>query len=187
MGSGAAGKMSVIDITTTCPYNQLASPNRMSKSFLYYPARLLLHFFVAATGGIIVGLIPEALVGRLFRSTPLEPLAPGMALTALLIGYFFGHRLVARFHIAQWTWIIGTVWFFCGVYELTRFWSPAWSHEKSAWDYAKGQLFGPNRVCGASECLYQLFFTVPFVLSLTYSIGAFVRARHDARNSTVVG
>jgi hypothetical protein len=156
----------------------------MSKCFWYYPPRVLLHFFVASAGGIILGLIPEILLGRLYRFTPIEPFAPAMAMTALLIGYFFSHRLIDRSHIAQWTWTIGTFWFLLGVNDLTRFWSPTRSHGKSAWDYAMSQLFGPNRLCATSECLYELFFTFPFVLSLTYSIGAFVRARQDARNST---
>jgi hypothetical protein len=153
----------------------------MSKSFLYYPTRVLLHFFVASAGGFMVGLIPEALVGRIWRFTPVEPFAPGMAFAALLIGYFFSNRLTGRSPVGQWAWTIGSVWFLYGLHELTRSWSPTWSNEKSAWDHAKGQLFGPNRVCGDSECLYQFFFTLPLVLSLTYSLGALVKARQDAR------
>lgn len=168
-----------------CSYNvSLHRQSRMPKPFWHYPPLVLLHFFVAATGGIIVGLIPEALIGRLYRFTPIEPFAPGMALTALLIGYFWGHRLVSKERVAEWTWTIGVVWFLYGVHDLTRFWRPSWSHAKSAWSYARGQLFGTNSVCGDSECLYQLFFTIPFILSIAYSIGAFVRARQDARRST---
>lgn len=156
----------------------------MPKPLWHYPPLVLLHFFVAAMGGVIVGLIPEVLIERLYRGTPIEAFAPGMALTALTIGYFLAHRLVSSERVAQWTWVIGVVWFLYGVHDLTRLWRPTWlPHEKSAWSYAKGQLFGPVSLCSATECLYRLFVTVPLVLSVTYSFGAFIRSRQDARES----
>ena len=36
-------------------------------------------------------------------------------------------------------------------------------------------LFGPTLKCSNSECLGELFFTIPFTASVTYSLGAYIR------------
>jgi hypothetical protein len=143
----------------------------MSEHFWSYPVRIVAHFFFAVVGAMIVGFLPQLLVGNLYRHTSIEAFSPVTAFSALLLGYFLGYSL-DRFHLAGWTWILGLIWLLYGIHDLTRSWSPTWSHAESAWSYARSQLFGPSRLCGDSECLYEVFFTTPFVASVMYSIGA---------------
>jgi hypothetical protein len=146
----------------------------MPEEFWSYPARIIAHCFFAVVAAFIVGIIPELLVGTLYRSTFLEAFSPAVAITALLLGYFFGYKL-DREHLAGWTWICGLIWLLIGIHELTSSWSPSWSHTESAWRYARTQLFGSIRLCSDSECLYELFFTTPFTISVTYSLGGFLK------------
>jgi len=61
-------------------------------------------------------------------------------------------------------------------------WSASSWHETMAmWDSTWDTYFGRN--CGGSECLYQVFLTVPFYASTAYSIGAFMRFRTRAGNA----
>lgn len=158
----------------------------MSKSFWLYSERVLAHYALAVLGGMLLGFIPELLLGRLWRFTPFEPFFPGMSVTALLLGYFVSKRLWEA-RGATWTWVAGSVWFIYGIHDLTRFWSARWSHDKSAWDYAMKQLFGPNQVCGTTECLYQFFYTLPLAASVLYSVGSFLRKRVEGRKSDLPG
>jgi hypothetical protein len=142
------------------------------KSLWFYPLGLGTHYVVAVVGGMLLGFIPEDLLSRFYRFSSIQAFAPGIGVTALLLGFFVSHRF-RDLPLASWIWVIGSIWFFCGVHELTSSWSPSWSHERSAWEYAKTQLFSPR--CGDTECLYQLFYTVPLVASVMYSVGAVTR------------
>ena len=52
-------------------------------------------------------------------------------------------------------------------------WSPSWSHQTRE-DYVLSQLFGTGSGCHDSECLYALFFGLPFVCLTTYSLSSLV-------------
>ena len=139
-----------------------------------WPVSLVSHSFLAMVGGMILGFVPEAFLSRLYYDTGLEPFAPAIALTAFLLGYFFSHQLF-RARAAKWAWIIGALWLAFGIYDETRFWSAGWSTEKSRWQYALAEFFGPTSKCSGSECLGEVFFTMPFVASVMYSVGAYFR------------
>jgi len=156
--------------------------NLMSDKIWTYPLRLVAHYFVAVFGGMIVGFFPELWLGHLYRYTPIEPFTPAIAFTALLLGYFLSYRL-DRVHLAGWTWILGLVWLLYGAHELTSSWSASWSNDRSALDYARRELFGLQRFCGDTECLYQFVFTTPFAASLMYSVGGFLKSLREAQTS----
>ena len=69
----------------------------------------------------------------------------------------------------------------CGMYDAMSGWSASWSPEKTRWSYMLANLFGPSNKCSASECLGELFFTTPFAVSLTYSVGAYIAKRQTKR------
>ena len=129
---------------------------------------------------MVIGFIPEGILSRLYHNTGLEPFAPAIAVTALLLGYFFSHRV---FHgcAARWTWSIGVLWLAFGIFDESKFWSASWSPEKTYWQYALANFFGPSSKCGGSECLAEVLFTMPFVASVMYSVGAYLRARREEK------
>jgi hypothetical protein len=145
-----------------------------------WPLSWVVHYFVAVAGAMIIGFLPEALVSRMYYNTGIEPYSPMIAITALLLGFFVG-RFIFDGRAAAFVWIIGLAWMVFGIYDTTRYWSASWSPEKTRWGYMLANLFGPTLKCGASECIGELLFTTPFTASITYSIGAYLRKRRDAR------
>lgn len=152
----------------------------ISSQTLAWPLSWTTHYFVAVVGAMIIGFFPELFMARLYYNTGLEPYSPMIAATAFLLGYFVASS-VFRGRSATFVWIIGLGWMFFGIYDTTRFWSASWSPEKTRWGYMLANLFGPTKECSGSECLGELFFTTPFTASITYSVGAYLRRRRDAR------
>jgi hypothetical protein len=135
---------------------------------------LAIHFLVAVLGGMFIGFLPEALVGRFYYNTGLGPYSPAIACSALLLGYFIAYRVLGG-RSASWAWLAGVLWLLVGIWDITRFWSASWSPEKTRWGYMLANLFGPSLKCSGTECLYELFYTTPFAASVMYSIGAYAR------------
>jgi hypothetical protein len=128
---------------------------------------------------MIIGFFPEILSDRLLPSA-LQGVTPAMAFVAFLLGYLCSEHLdSAKF--AKWTWVLGFTWLIYGMHDFMREWSPTWSDAKTAWTYALTQLFGPDRLCSGSECLGRFLFAAPFVTSVMYSIGAFLKQYRDAQ------
>jgi len=150
--------------------------NSIQKRISAWPLLLAFHFVLAAAGSMFLGFLPEALVSRVYYNTGIEPYSPMIALTSLLLGYFLSFRILGL-RTAEWTWTLGLLWLFVGVYELTSDWNASWSPETTRWGYALANLFGSTLKCSGSECLYELVFTTPFTASITYSIGAYLRRR----------
>lgn len=123
---------------------------------------------------MVVGFVPEAFLSHLYYNTGFEAFGPAIALTGLILGFFFSVR-VQNGQGAIFAWILGALWLGVGFHGVASGWSPTWSPEKSSWDYAVANLFGRTSVCSASECLNELVFTTPFTASITYSIGSLVR------------
>jgi len=71
----------------------------------------------------------------------------------------------------------GVLWLAFGIYGETRLWSASWSGETTRLQYAFAEFFGPTSKCSGSECLNEVFFTMPFVASVMYSFGAYLRGR----------
>jgi len=146
----------------------------MSRTFLLYPVRVFAHYVVAAVSGMTIGLVLEGTVGRVYARTIFEPYVPCIAITAFVFGLLVSYR-IDRVHLASWTWTIGLLWFLTAIRELTHGWDPRWAHTRTAWGYAKSQLIPSYHSCADSECLYYLFYTVPLVASVAYSLGGFAR------------
>jgi hypothetical protein len=126
-----------------------------------WPVSLLLHYFIAVVGGMIVGFLPEAALSRLYYNTGLEPYSPAIALTALLLGYFVSVYIGdgrAAIHV----WVLGLLWMIFGIYGTMTYWSASWSPERTRWDYMLANLFGATLKCSGTECLYELLYTTPF-------------------------
>jgi hypothetical protein len=160
---------------------EMAAPT--SGQAVVWPIAWIAQYVVAVAGGMIVGFLPEALVSRMYYNTGLEPYSPMIALTAFLLGYFAA-RHIFQGRAATFIWIIGLAWMIFGIYDTTRNWSASWSPEKTRWGYMLANLFGPTLKCSGSECLGELLFTTPFIASITYSVGAFLRKRRDASRRT---
>jgi hypothetical protein len=143
---------------------------------MVWPVSLVAHYFIAVVGAMIIGFVPEALLSPLYYNTGIEPFAPAIAFTALLLGYFVSFR-VFRARAARWIWVLGLLWLTFGIFDETKFWGPSWSSEKSRAGYVFAQFFGPTSKCSGSECLDELFYTMPFVASVMYSVGSYVRTR----------
>ncbi|HSY33414.1 MAG TPA: hypothetical protein VLA42_15615 [Verrucomicrobiae bacterium] len=51
-----------------------------------------LHCILGAGLSMVVGFIPEAILGRFYYDTGIEAFAPAIAFTGLILGFFFSVR-----------------------------------------------------------------------------------------------
>jgi hypothetical protein len=138
---------------------------------------LVLHYLIAVVVSMIVGFLPEIIIGKLYYNTGLEPYSPLIALTAFLLGYFVSLR-VRGGRAATFVWTLGLCWMLFGIYDTASSWSPL-TRVATRWEYVLNSLFGPASRCSGSECLGELVFTTPFTASVTYSMGAYFRKRRS--------
>jgi hypothetical protein len=144
---------------------------------------LLLHCIFLAVATVTVGFFLEVTFGHFWANAPLGPFPPGIALVALLSGYFVVSRGQSR-RAAGWTWAVGAIWLAFGIYDYawgSDAWDPRWSTEKTRFAYVIADLFGPTDKCSASECVGVFLFTMPFTASIMYSIGAYIKLRRLAK------
>ena len=132
-------------------------------------ADFIVHSLLAVPVAMFVGFLPEALAGRLYVNTPLEPFTPMIALSAVCLAVFSSRWVASK--VARWVWILPLLWFFYNGWDLMRSWSPAWDSSSSRWTYALKELLSSH--CGSSECLYELFATTPLAASAAYAITYF--------------
>jgi hypothetical protein len=123
---------------------------------------------------MVVGFVPEGILSRFYYDTCIEAFAPAIAFTGLILGFFFSVRF-QNGRGASLAWIFGLLWLALGFHQAASGWNPAWATQKSSWDYAVVNLFGRTSACSSSECLSEVFFTMPFSASVTYSIGSIIR------------
>jgi hypothetical protein len=126
---------------------------------------LITHYLLAVAGGMTIGFLPEVFLSRLFYNTRIEAFVPAIAVTAFLLGYFLSQRIILG-RAAKWTWIVGVLWLASGICDDTKFFNYSWSPEK---------FFGPTSKCSGSECIDEVLYTWPWVASVTYSVGAYLR------------
>jgi hypothetical protein len=134
---------------------------------------LFFHSLVAMGVSVILGFLPEAMVSSFYKDSRIAPFSPVIAITALLLGYFFSGRIAPK--AASATWIVGVLWMTYGIHDMIRNWSPVWSTEATRWSYAVANLFMPTSACSGTECLGEFVYTTPFTASLTYAFGSWIR------------
>jgi hypothetical protein len=125
----------------------------------------LLAFVVTFGLGFFVG--PRLVDQILLSPTFLAPIAAGVVLSFLRRNHLS--------NTSSFAWIVPAVLFFRACLEVVK--SP-YATSSETWN----TLVGAD--CGASECLYQLFFTLPLVCALSYSVSsAFMKTivRREAR------
>jgi hypothetical protein len=153
---------------------------------------LLLHLAVALFGSalaaILIGWIVSAILSWIRILPPSLPLPYN---PLILIPAFFGGFLVnhfARHRSAALIWVVGLL-FLVGVMMWDVSILKRGGHYQSLapggyWEYELRQLFSTNeRACSDSECLGQIFVTTPVILTVAYSIGAWIALRFGNSDS----
>jgi len=148
---------------------------------IYRPALVAVHCAIAVTGGFILGIVPEISLERASEGVGLGNFAPAYSPVFPIIGFLLGYFISSRVpggKVATWTWAIGLAWLIFGMYwEDIRFWNASWSPDSTRLGSALGNFFGPTRRCGGTECLAEVVYTIPFIASVMYSIGSYLRRR----------
>lgn len=138
-----------------------------------FGAIVILHSVGAVLVGFI-GLILDAAVGqRLYGSASLGPFSPIASILVVVLGIVLSRRLCDR--RASWAWVPGLLWLAFGAYEMLYVGGVL---QTGAWQGATPSRFLFNNLfgakCGDTECLDQVFFTLPFISTALYSISAWV-------------
>src|ERR1700733_8725683 len=131
---------------------------------------LAIHFLLAVLGSIAIGFLPEALLGRAYHNTGLEPYSPMILVAAGCLGYRVNKKVGQS--SAHWIWVIGIAWLTYGAFEESSYW--ATTNAPSRMQYVMDNFFGRTAACSASECLEEFLFTTPCAISIVYSIAAAV-------------
>jgi len=165
---------------------------------------LILHFLVAMFAGSFFGYLLGALSASLillftgFRVASLGPITVYTPLVwgwALLLGFVVNRKI--RTQSACW---VGALAIFCLVViawrDISFLKNPSSPYHVRVQghylSYELKQLFPTDENdCGSSECLQLLIFTSPLLLSIAYSIGAWLAlqngTRHGEAEQTVAG
>ncbi len=129
---------------------------------------LCLKFVVAVMGSMLIGFLPEALIGRYYYNSGFEAYSPAIFVTAIMLGYLVARSL--GHSPAMWVWIIGLLGLAYGAYSESSQWYKGLAHSRL--DYIAANFFGPTSKCSDTECLNELVFTTPFAATVGYSVGA---------------
>ena len=153
------------------PVEESQSPSRRILMSLF---AVIGQFVLAVIVSAVPGLLLDALLDSHYHNLFLDKNWPVPAIFALLLGYFLDPPVTRRIGATS-VWIVGLLWLGAGIWDTSSGWSPKWSTEPSRWVYMVHSLFGKTTQCSGSECMGELVFTMPFIVSVTYSLGAFVR------------
>ncbi len=138
---------------------------------------VVLHCFGAVFVSFIVGLFPEGLVGGCYQNTPLQAFVPCTSAVAILLGILVARSSSLADKRASWAWIPGLIWFGFGVHDMLFvrgvLQTGAWVGS-TPFRFLVDNLFGSTRKCGGTECLYELIYTVPLVVSSAYSLASWI-------------
>jgi hypothetical protein len=135
---------------------------------------VVLHSVLCLCTGVVLALVVTPAIGVV---------APGAARSTELVLPVLMSALLASFAAprcfrdsAPWVGLLGVTALFVGTQELYRGWSPIWSHQTRL-EYVLSQLFGFSPGCSDSECLYLLFFGLPFLCLTTYGVASLLAQR----------
>jgi protein-S-isoprenylcysteine O-methyltransferase Ste14 len=149
---------------------------------------VVLHCFGAVFVSFIVGFFPEGFVGeRWYYNSPLEAFVPCMSAVAILLGILVARSSSLADKRAMWAWIPGLFWFGFGVHNMLLvggvLQTGAWTGS-TPFRFLMDNLFGGTPKCGDTECLDELIFTMPLVVSTAYSLASGITLRLRQVNST---
>lgn len=133
------------------------------KSRLWYG-----HLAAATVGAMVVGFVPAAMMGQWTLNTHLDTIGFPTPLVALVLGFILARKYPCD--AAIWVWAPPLLFFAWDAHGLASGWNPSWSN-KTRWQYVNDNLLGVTQACSDSECLGELFVTMPFVSSICYSVG----------------
>jgi hypothetical protein len=126
------------------------------------------HLLAATLGAMIAGFIPAAIFERWTLNTGLDTIGFPIPLVAIILGYFLARKYPCK--SAVWVWIPPLLYFVWNAHELAASWNPSWS-SKTRGQYVFDSLLGATSACSSSECLRELFVTMPLASSLGYAVG----------------
>ena len=153
---------------------------------------LLLHVVVALVGGILSVLLVGLLIGAILAGMGIRPPTPAVIYNPLvwLPGFLlgFGVNRIVRHRSAPYVVLVGVIllvgimaWDVSilkhgGTYRGLR--------PGHYWAYEFRQLFSlTDKTCGDSECLGRILVTAPFIITVAYSIGAWLGLRFGKTNN----
>lgn len=141
-------------------------------------AVVVLHCFGAVFVSFIVGFFPEGLVEGWYQNTPLQAFVPCMSTVAILLGIFVARSSSLADKRARWAWIPGLFWFGFGVHDILFagngvLQTGAWVGS-TPFRFLLDNLFGGTSKCGDTECLSELMYTMPLVVSTAYSLASWI-------------
>jgi hypothetical protein len=151
-----------------------------------------LHLVIATLGMFFIDIVVWLVFSVLFSLLGIHGLTFGTAynpffwIPALITGFLVNRRLATRSAV-----LIGIL---AAVFLFVIIWWDASSLSRSEyyvhltgghyWRYSVQQLLSPSdRDCGSSECLGKLLVTVPTVISVAYSIGAWVGLQSSCQSN----
>ncbi len=139
---------------------------------------VVLHFFGAVFVSSMVGFFPEGFAGGWYQNTTLQAFVPCMSTVAILLGILVARSPSLADKRARWAWIPGLFWFGFGVHDMLFagngvLQTGAWVGS-TPFRYLLDNLFGGTRKCGGTECLDELIFTMPLVVSTAYSLASWI-------------
>jgi len=129
--------------------------------------KFLMHSLIGTLGAVIVTFPASIMWESLFRKP--APLLPLVMASGVVCGYLVNRKMDNW--SACFIWLMPLAWLVKGISGARDGFSPSWAHESFP-AYIWDTFFGSG--CDASECLYELFFTAPFVAAIAYSIAALV-------------
>ncbi|HZP62596.1 MAG TPA: hypothetical protein VFB28_04200 [Terriglobales bacterium] len=147
----------------------------------YRPVLVAVHYLIAVVGGFVLGIVPEISLEHFCERIGVGNFAPAYSpvvpIIGFLLGYFIGGRVLGA-KVAKWTWTAGLAWLIFGIYfDDLRFWHASAATGSSRVLSVLADFFAPTRKCGNTECLYEIVYTIPFIVSVMYSIGAYLKRR----------
>lgn len=134
---------------------------------------IVVHSIGAMAGGVLLALLtyfPVSLVVSFVTTSRLQIDAwygPVVWGPALVLGFLLRRRLHHR--EACFVWLAGLAWLAAGLHDVKSF--------DHTWPRVQMDLFPAKQAaCSVTECLYVVFYTMPAMCSVGYSIGAYLES-----------
>lgn len=161
---------------------------------LWALARLVFHCIVAMIVASVLAVLLGAFVGAMFASAPrLQDLATAVGVASPFLwgpGAVLGFLVnkTARSRLACWVWLPGVVWVVNPILASIRDYDPRYSQGCTPTQNMLNEFFilNSHRCGGASTVLTGLFFVLPALNAIAYSIGAavaLIRVGHNVRGN----